>query len=130
MIWHDLPEARIGDLDKVAIRYIPNKQEAEQNALRAQMEGVDFGEEILSLIQEMDEKVTLEGKIAKDADYLEAAFQAKKYLELGHTMAQNHMDNVWNALRTESGKLLFAEMKNTHSTDRRHKASLQDLSKV
>lgn len=78
----------------------------------------------------MEEKTTLEAKIAKDADYLEMAFQAKKYLELGHTMAQNHMDNVWNALRTESGKLLFAEMKNTHSTDRRHKTSLQDLSKV
>lgn len=78
----------------------------------------------------MDEKLTHEAKIAKDADYLEMAFQAKKYLEAGHASAQNHMTNVVNALRTESGKKLYAQMIKTSSTDRREKASLQDLSNV
>jgi len=38
MIRHDLAEARIGDLDKVAVRYIRNKHEAEEEAMKAQLE--------------------------------------------------------------------------------------------
>jgi 5'-deoxynucleotidase YfbR-like HD superfamily hydrolase len=43
---------------------------------------LDFGEEIKNYFQEMDDRTTLEGKVAKDADYLEQAFQAKTYKEV------------------------------------------------
>lgn len=57
--------------------------------------------------------------IAKDADYLEQAFQAKIYLEQWYSAAQDRITNVGNALKTESAKQLWEEMKTVHSTDRR-----------
>ncbi len=130
LIWHDIAEARIGDVDKVNARYIRDKHTAEDEALHAQMAWIEFGWEIIELLAEMEKKETLEAKIAKDADYLEVAFQGKKYMEIWYTTAQNHITNVRNALRTESWKQIFDQMCNTKSTDRRDKSLLQDLSNV
>jgi hypothetical protein len=39
-------------------------------------------------------KVDLVGIVAKDADYLELAFQAKIYLEQGYASTQVRLDNI------------------------------------
>ncbi len=130
LVWHDIAETRIGDMHKVAIWYITNKKELEKNVMDDQFEGIDFGEEIKTYFEEMDERLTFEWKIAKDADYLEQAFQAKVYLEIGHQDAQNWITNVGNALRTESAKTIRKQMIETKSSDRWLKESLQNLKNV
>lgn len=42
LIWHDMPETRIGDLHRNASTYLTNKQEAEETALHDQVAGFDF----------------------------------------------------------------------------------------
>jgi putative hydrolase of HD superfamily len=42
LIWHDLPEARIGDLHRNATQYIKDKQQAEETALHDQVGKLDF----------------------------------------------------------------------------------------
>jgi putative hydrolase of HD superfamily len=107
-IFHDVPEVRIGDLDKLAQRYI-DKDEAEMQALKDQLEQlpIDMKNEILSLIQEMSERRTKEAIVARDADVLELLFQAKEYADIGHTGCLYWLERNSKLLKTESAKKLF-----------------------
>lgn len=130
LVWHDIAETRIGDMHKVAVWYITNKKELEKQVMDDQFDWLDFWEEIKSYFKEMDDRLTLEWKVAKDADYLEQAFQAKTYKETGYEDAQNWITNVWNALRTESAKKIRTQMCDTKSSDRWLKEALQNLKDV
>ncbi|MFA5169285.1 MAG: HD family hydrolase [Candidatus Paceibacterota bacterium] len=117
LIFHDNGEVRIGDLHKVAARYIDSR-EAEKNAFADQVKYLP--EEFKNLIkyfEEIEERSTKEGVIAKDADWLEAAFSAKEYYDLGNELAMDWINNVGMALETESAKEIFKEMKETRFTD-------------
>lgn len=115
---HDNAEARIGDINKVAARYITNK-ESEINAFAEQVEslGQIVKEKWLGYFQEQENRNTKEGIIAKDADWLEMAFQAKEYLDLGHASAIDWINSVENSVETESAKAIIKEMKETQFTD-------------
>jgi len=60
---------------------------------------------------------TKEGIIAKDADWLEQAFQAKEYVDTGYPAAKNWIDNVAAAVETESAKKIIAKMRKTEFTE-------------
>lgn len=115
---HDNGEARIGDQHKVAARYF-NNAEAEEKAFTEQLESL--GEMIKNkwadYFYQFENRNTKEGIIAKDADWLEAAFQAKQYLDLGHKSIGNWIDHVEKALETDSAKRLLEEMKTSEFTD-------------
>ncbi len=115
---HDNAEARIGDQNKVMARYI-EKGDAEINAFKDQLIllGKNIEEKWQELFNELEERKTKEGIIAKDADWLEVAFQAKEYYDLGHKSAWDWIANVETALETESAKKIMSEMKNTEFTD-------------
>lgn len=116
-VFHDIPEARIGDLDKVAQRYI-NKDEAEMQALHDQTAKLpeDMKNEIVSLITEMSERKTKEAIIARDADMLELLFQAKEYADIGHTGCLSWIENNGKLIKTESAKKLLAQMQKINAT--------------
>ncbi len=115
---HDNAEARIGDQDKVAARYYSNG-DAEAKAFIEQTELLSekIREKWLALFNEYENRTTKEGVIAKDADWLEQAFQAKEYVDMGYKAAQNWIDNVAEAVETRSAKKIVAEMQNTEFTE-------------
>lgn len=127
LIWHDIAETRLGDHNKVTARYITNKKELEKEVMSEQLQGLSFGEDIKNIFEEYQTRGTPEGKIAKDADYLEQAFQGKKYVEIGHSMAQDWIDNVGKALQTESAKKIWNEMTKSSFTDWWKKEGLKEL---
>ncbi len=112
--FHDCGECRIGDIHKVANRYIDAD---EKKAVEEQLEvlGAD-GAEVLQMWNEVEERSTEAGRIAKDADLVEQAFTAKEYLELGFK-TQQWIDAVEERVQTESAKKLVAEMKKSDSGD-------------
>lgn len=118
LIIHDNGEARIGDQTKVGAKYFSNKK-AEQDAFFEQTEnlGNKIEKEWKKLFLEYEDRTSPEGIIAKDADWLEQAFQAKEYVELGYKAMQNWIDNVEKALETESAKKIIKEMKKSSFTD-------------
>jgi len=118
LIFHDNGEARIGDLHKVASRYIDSK-EAEQKAFTEQAERLPekMKDSLLEYYDEFENRNTKEGIIAKDADWLEAAFSAKEYYDLGNTLAMDWILNVEKALETDSAKEIIRKMKETRFTD-------------
>lgn len=118
LIFHDNGEVRIGDLHKVATRYIDSK-EAEKNAFVEQASQLpeEIKNQLIKYFEETEERNTEEGIIAKDADWLENAFMAKEQYDLGNQLAKEWVDNVGKAVETESAKEIFEIMKETRFTD-------------
>ncbi len=114
LVFHDCHETRIGDLHKLARRYV---EADEDRAAREQLEPLGgVGQAIYDLWRQVEVREPPLGDILKDADYLECAFTGKEYLERGYAEAQDWITNVGQALRTESAKRLFAAMRETTST--------------
>ncbi len=116
VVFHDLTETRLGDLHKVARRYI--SQANHELAIQEQTQDLEAaGAGIRALWMEVEQKETRDAIIAKDADNLEMAFSAKEQLEQGHKDAQDWIDNVEKALQTKSAKALFRSMLKVSATD-------------
>ncbi len=115
---HDNAETRIGDQHKITARYI-SKKEAEGEVFEDQIRLLD--EKIQNkwkiYFDEYESRNTQEGVIAKDADWLEMAFQAKEYFDMGITVATDWIDNVEKAVETKSAKKIMKEMRETQFTD-------------
>ena len=118
LIIHDNGEARIGDQNKIAARYVDKKQ-PEADAFNEQIEGLGeiVEQKWKEYFNEFENRSTQEGIIAKDADWIETAFQAKEYLDLGYESAIDWINNVEKAVETESAKQIIAQMKETKFTD-------------
>jgi len=115
---HDIPETRINDIHKVGAKYLDFKT-AEKNSMKDQLTQLPskLSKEMQLLFSELEERKTKESIIAKEADYLEMAFQAKEYLEQGYKDAQNWIDNVEKVLTTNSAKKLMKLLKKTSYND-------------
>ena len=127
LIRHDIWETRIWDMHKIWSRYFDNKKEVENHVVQDQFSDFDFSDDLFSDLNEYSTRSTLEWNIAKDADYLEMAFQAKIYVEQGYQSAQDRIDNVWWALKTDAAKRVWSEMISHNSTDWRRKEKLMKI---
>lgn len=118
LLFHDLPESRVGDQNKVSARYFKIK-EAEDRAAMEQVQELPAGlaSRILNSRKEFEERDTKEGIVAKDADWLEMAITAKEYVEKGYSGAQNWIDNVEKALETDSAKEILKLVKESDFTN-------------
>ena len=113
-IFHDMHEARTGDLDTVAKKYSKTNPAA---ALRDQARGVHFGKEIIALAGEFSAQKTKEAKIAKDADLLEMIAQARDYIDSGNAYAKEWIPEARKSLRTRSARRLAAAIARTSSNE-------------
>lgn len=115
LIFHDIGECRIGDVHKVARRYIDADEE---RAVREQVERLgEIGKDILTMWRKMDQLEGKAGAIAKDADLLEMAFTAREYIEIGFTAANDWVDKISKKLKTKSAKRLLEELKNSNCVE-------------
>jgi putative hydrolase of HD superfamily len=115
---HDNGEARVGDQNKVSARYFSVK-DAEANAFSDQLKnlGGEIEKKWQAYFNEFENRNTKEGIIAKDADWLETAFQAKEYADVGFVFTEDWIKNVEKALETKSAKMIIKEMRKTKFTD-------------
>ncbi|HXX56989.1 MAG TPA: HD domain-containing protein [Thermodesulfovibrionales bacterium] len=112
-LFHDLPEARTGDLNYVNKKYVEANEEKAVNDLAATL---PFGEEIRGLIIEFIEGKTLEAKLAYDADQLEIILALKEYKDLGNTYADEWLAFATKRLRTETARKLSETILQTDSS--------------
>ena len=107
---HDLPEARIGDLNTVHKKYV---QADEKQAVADLSEGVPFGQEMTELIDEFNEGRSLEARLAKDADQIALVLELKDLIDRGYRPAEIWMKYVVPRIRTDVGKKILARIQQT-----------------
>jgi 5'-deoxynucleotidase YfbR-like HD superfamily hydrolase len=103
-IFHDAPEARSWDLNKISQTYVIVDDE------RILKEQLSAFPEIQVLYKEYAERKTLESKIANDADFLECTLQAKFYMENNGKMAEEWLNNASKRMTLDISKALVKEI--------------------
>ncbi len=108
-VFHDLPEARIGELDKVMASY-HDKPAAERKAVKeSEANGMFGGKWYSEIIDEFEAKKTPASKAANDADLLECVLTAIEYRQSGFPKAADWALAKNKSMLTESGKKLYGE---------------------
>jgi len=112
-LFHDLPEARTGDLNYVNKKYVlANEKQAVEDLTRT----LPFGQEIQELIVEFIEGTTKEAKLARDADQLEMILALKEYKDLGNKYADEWLEFSLKRLQTDSARELAKAILDTDSS--------------
>lgn len=107
---HDLPEARIGDLNYVQKKYVtPHERRAVEDSTR----DIPFGASIAELIREFNEAKTLEARLAKDADQIAFILDLKALSDIGHRPPRKWLPIVLGRIQTETGKQLCEQILQT-----------------
>ncbi|MGO9118991.1 MAG: HD domain-containing protein [Desulfomonilaceae bacterium] len=109
-LFHDLVEARTGDLNYVNKRYVKADEDAAVLDMTAQL---PFGNEIRGLAEEFNTAGTPEANMAHDADQLEMILQLKELGDLGNRYAADWITSAVKRLRTDDGKRLARTILNT-----------------
>ncbi|MFO8132693.1 MAG: HD domain-containing protein [Thermoplasmatota archaeon] len=105
LVFHDMGECRIGDVHKVANRYVQADEEA---AVTEQCSRLgNAGERILALWRRFEAGGDPAGVIARDADLLEMAASAREYMATGYQGAERWLDAIEPRLSTGAGRRLF-----------------------
>ncbi|MDD1633541.1 MAG: HD domain-containing protein [Methylococcaceae bacterium] len=112
-LFHDLPEARTGDLNYVNKKYVTAD---EKKAVKHLTDTVPFGKELLELFNEYEEGKTAEARLARDADQLEMILALKEYKDIGNRYADEWLGFSLKRLRTETAKKLASVILETDSS--------------
>ena len=111
---HDLPEARIGDLNYVQKKYVkPNLDRALEDIKSASQ----IGEEVVAWIQDYEDGSSIEAQIAHDADQLEILLMLKREEEMGNARASEWFNNAVLRLTTPEAKALAESISITPTDD-------------
>ncbi len=100
-LFHDLPEARTGDLNSVSKLYATA---AEERAWKDAAEGLPFGPELENLAVEFRCNETLDARLAHDADQIDMLLSLKEQLDAGNPRAARWILVVKERLGTETGR--------------------------
>ncbi len=102
-LFHDIPEARTGDLNYVNKKYV---QADEQRAVDDLAATLPFGDEYRSLLDEYRSRQSREAQLAHDADQLEMILALKEYKDLGNRYADEWYPFALRRLTTDTARRL------------------------
>lgn len=113
-LFHDLPEARTGDMNYVNKKYV---EVDEKKAVRELTESLFFGSDIKAVIDEFNRKETKEALIALDADQIALILQLKEYGDLGNKYSEEWIKYARRRLYTKEAKELAGKIIKTDSSN-------------
>lgn len=115
---HDIPECRVGDQHKVAARYF-DVHAAEQRAFTDQSKNLPATArgEWQKMFDEFNSRSSQEGKVAKDADWLEMAVSAQEYVARGYAAMEDWLQNIAKALETKTAQKWLRQIQKTSPTN-------------
>lgn len=112
-LFHDIPEARIGDLNYVNKKYVRADEERAVADLAATL---PFGEDYREALGEFAVGESREALIAHDADQLEMILALKEYKDLGNRYADEWYPFALRRLKTDKARALAETIWNTDSS--------------
>jgi putative hydrolase of HD superfamily len=111
---HDLPEARLGDLNTVHKKYV---QADEPAAIQDTTRGLAFGQKLIDLLEEYNDGLTVEAKLAHDADQLALILELKDLIDIGYVPPKGWIENVIKRVETGTGKKIARAIMATSRDD-------------
>ena len=112
-LFHDVPEARTGDMNYVNKRYV---EVDEKKAIHHLAQTLPFGADFESLMEEYRKNETEEARLVHDADQLDLILELKEQSDLGNTYAPKWIHFAQKRLRTDIARELADEILRTDST--------------
>ncbi|MEJ2200461.1 MAG: HD domain-containing protein [Desulfuromonadaceae bacterium] len=112
-LFHDIPEARTGDLNYVNKKYV---KVDEQRAIDDLAHTLPFGEAYRQTMAEFSEGDSREAQLAQDADQLEMILALKEYKDLGNRYADEWYPFSIRRLKTDLARKLAEAIWCTDST--------------
>ena len=100
---HDLPEAKIGDLNYVQKQYVTAN---EDKAVADTTRNLPFGASLAGLIREFNQGRSLEAKLAQDADQLALILELKILTDIGYKPPNKWLPFALKRLKTKTGQKL------------------------
>jgi putative hydrolase of HD superfamily len=100
-LMHDLPEARIGDLNAVQKKYV---QADEEKAVCDLAGPLPFGNDMKELMAEFNRGETREALLAQDADQIAFILDLKALSDTGYATPDKWIDHVTARLKTDIGR--------------------------
>jgi len=111
---HDLPEARISDLNYVHKKYVtPHEDKAVEEFTKR----IPFGIGMTELIKEFNAGISAEAKLANDADQLALILELKSLLDVGYAPPKKWLPSVISRLKTDTGKEIADGIMETESDE-------------
>lgn len=112
-LFHDIPEARTGDLNYVNKKYV---KVDEARAVEDLARTLPFGDDYREALAEFAARRSREALIAHDADQLEMILALKEYKDLGNRYADEWYPFAVRRLQTEAARDLAETIWTTDST--------------
>lgn len=115
--FHDTTETRSNDINWVHKKYV---KVFDNEIIKDQLEGLVGNTELRKILDEYNERKTLEAKVAKDADSIDQLLLCKEYAHLGNEVAKYWIRNQkrWKIkLFTKSAKSLVSAIFATRPDD-------------
>lgn len=112
-LFHDIPEARTGDMNYVNKKYVRVDENKAVNDLAATL---PFGAEYQGSLEEFNEISSREALIAHDADQLEMILALKEYHDLGNRNADEWFPFALRRLKTSAARQLAETIWKTDSS--------------
>ena len=112
-LFHDIPEARMGDLNYVNKKYVTAD---EKKAVADLARTLPFGQEYEDSLDEFGAAQSVEACIAHDADQLEMILALKEYKDLGNRNADEWYPFAVKRLKTDNARGLAETIWRTDST--------------
>ncbi len=113
-IFHDVGEARVSDLNHVHQKY-NNRRQLE--AVTDVADTLPFGQEIIAIYTEHENRTTPESVLVKDADTLEWIISLKEQVDVGNERAVSWINFAKSNLKTDVAKKLAEEILSTDSNE-------------
>lgn len=110
-LFHDLLEARTGDLNAVNKRYVVKDDVKALTDFRKETK--PFGDSIAGYIEEYEANETLEARLAHDADSVELLLMLKKEYDTGNDRAMKWFEVVEKRLETQGAKQIARDIRKT-----------------
>lgn len=113
-LFHDISEARTGDLNYVQQKY---DTADEAQAIQDMVAGLPFSVDVIALTEEFKARNTKEAILAKDADNLELILSLKEQIDTGNPRGKSWFPLVVKRLRTPAAKKIARQIAKSHVDD-------------
>jgi len=114
VLFHDLPEARTGDLNYENQKYV---RVDEEKLFREMEDELPYGAEIVAYAREYEERKTRAAQIAYDADQLEFLVTVKEELDKGNPLAADWLPPAVARLKSAAAQQLARDILATRSDE-------------